>query len=268
MIIEWGRHVFSADTARYPIHPKATYIPGPERFSADPLADYLAHMQEHNIDRAVLVHPEPYGDDHRLVLDSLDREPERFKATALYYPRDTDAPAKLRDLVAQQPKIVGIRFHATSRDRKAYLDSFDDPGVVALWRTAADLGLIVELHIGPYYARQVVPLITEHAETPVILDHLAVPRTGNPVEYAGVLDLARFEHVYMKLSALGQIADDGPLYTSVRPFTRRVIAAFGPAHTLWGNGIPDMVDAHMQEYTEQERALVKGENLARLLNWQ
>src|SRR5690606_22398919 len=172
MIIEWGRHVFSSDTARYPIHPRATYVPGPERFSPDPLSDYLADMQEHNIDRAVLVHPEPYGDDHRLVLDCLEREPERFRATALYYPRDKDAPDRLRDLVAQQPKIVGIRFHATSRDRKAYLDSFDDPGVVALWKTAAELGLIVELHIGPYYARQVVPLITEYAETPVIIDHL------------------------------------------------------------------------------------------------
>lgn len=267
MIIEWGRHVFSSDTARYPIHPRATYVPGPERFSPDPLSDYLADMQEHNIDRAVLVHPEPYGDDHRLVLDCLERESERFRATALYYPRDKDAPDRLRDLVAQQPKIVGIRFHATSRDRKAYLDSFDDPGVVALWKTAAELGLIVELHIGPYYARQVVPLITEYAETPVIIDHLAVPRAGNAVEYADVLDLARFDHVYMKLSALGQIAEDPPLFTSVRPFTRRVIEAFGPAHMVWGNGIPAMVDAHMQDYSEADRALVKGKNLARLLNW-
>lgn len=268
MIIEWNAHMFSADTARYPIHPRATYDPGPARSSPDPLGDYLTRMQEHGIDRAVLVHPEPYGDDHRLVLDCLEREPERFRATALYYPRDADAPDRLRDLVAQQPKIVALRFHATRRDNNYYLDSFNDPGVVALWKTAADLGLIVELHIGPYYARQVVPLVTEYAETPVIIDHLAEPRIGNAVEYADVLDLARFDHVYMKLSGLDHFAQDAPLYTSARPFTRRVIEAFGPAHMVWGSGTPDIVDAHLPDYSQEERALVKGKNLARLLNWQ
>jgi L-fuconolactonase len=124
------------------------------------------------------------------------------------------------------------------------------------------------LHIGPYYAHQVVPLVTEYAETPVIIDHLAEPRSGNPVEFADVLDLARFENVYMKLSGLDHFAEDAPLYISARPFTRRVIEAFGPAQTVWGSGTPDIVDAHMQEYTEEDRALVKGQNLARLLNWQ
>ena len=267
MIIEWNAHMFSADTTRYPIHPRATYVPKGQ-FSADPLGDYLERMQAHQIDRAVLVHPEPYGDDHRLVLDCLEREPDRFKATALYYPRDTDAPARLRDLVAQQPKIIAIRFHATHRDHKAYLDSFADPGVVALWKTAAELKLIVELHIGPYYAPQVVPLITEYSDTPVLIDHLAEPHLGDGVEFANVLELARFDHVYMKLSGLNHFAKDEPLYTSARPFTRHVIEAFGPAHTVWGSGTPDIVDAHMQEYSEQDRALVKGLNLVKLLNWQ
>lgn len=268
MIIEWNAHMFSADTTRYPIHPRATYNPGPARSSADPLADYLARMERLGIDRAVLVHPEPYGNDHSLVLDCLEREPERFKATALYYPRDTDAPARLRELVAQQPKIVAIRFHATHRDRKSYLDSFDDPGVVALWKTAAELGLIVELHIGPYYAHQIVPLVKEYAETPVLIDHLAEPHVGNSVEYADVLDLARFDHVYMKLSGLDHFAKDAPLYTSARAFTRWVVAAYGPKQMVWGSGTPEIVDAHMQAYSEEDRALVKGINLARLLNWQ
>jgi predicted TIM-barrel fold metal-dependent hydrolase len=267
MIIEWNAHMFSADTTRYPIHPRATYVPKGQ-FSPDPLADYLKRMQADKIDRAVLVHPEPYGDDHRLVLDCLEREPDRFKATALYYPRDTDAPARLRDLVAQQPKIIAIRFHATHRDNKSYLDSFADPGVVALWKTAAELNLIVELHIGPYYAPQVVPLITEYSGTTVLIDHLAEPQIGDGVEYAEVLELARFDHVYMKLSGLNHFATDAPLYTSARPFTRHVVEAFGPTHMVWGSGSPDIVDAHMPEYSEEDRALVKGLNLIKLLNWQ
>ena len=36
---------------------------------------------------------------------------------------------------------------------------------------------------------------------------------------------------------------------------------------VWGSGIPDIVDAHLTEYTEADRRKVKGENLARLLDW-
>jgi hypothetical protein len=36
---------------------------------------------------------------------------------------------------------------------------------------------------------------------------------------------------------------------------------------VWGSGTPDIVDAHMPNYTNEERALVKGGNLARLLDW-
>ncbi|HLV37469.1 MAG TPA: hypothetical protein VKY59_20290, partial [Spirillospora sp.] len=99
MIIEWNVHLFSRDTARYPFHPQAAYIPPAEQLSADPLADYLDRMDQHGIDYAVLVHPEPYGDDHRLVLDSLRAAPDRFFGTSLFYPRDRDAPKKLAALI-------------------------------------------------------------------------------------------------------------------------------------------------------------------------
>lgn len=266
MIIEWNHHLFHADTDRYPFHPQAAYRPGPERRSPTPLADYLARMEAAGIDRAVLVHPEPYGDDHRLVLESLEQEPTRFLATTLFYPKDPDAPAKLRQLVADQPKIIATRFHA-HQGKSVYLDSFADDGVVALWQTAAELGLVVELHIGPDFARQVEPLVARFPDTPVLIDHLAEPHLGTGVEFADVLALARFENVYMKLSGLNHFATDDPLYTSARPFTRWVADAFGPDRLVWGSGTPEIVDAHLAHFSPQQRAQVKGENLARLLPW-
>ncbi len=234
MIIEWNTHLFSADTVRYPFHPRAVYTPGPENLKADPLTAYLASMDARGVDRAVVVHPEPYGDDHRLVLDALRRAPDRLLATALFYPDDADAPVKLRDLVAQAPGIRALRFHA-HRGKEQYLSSFDDPGVVALWQAAADLGLIVELHIGPNYAAQTARRIAEHPSTPVLIDHLAEPHMGDAVEYAHVLDLAKFDHVYMKLSGLNHFAGDAPLYASAKPFTRQVIKAFTPA--AWSGAV-------------------------------
>jgi hypothetical protein len=74
-----------------------------------------------------------------------------------------------------------------------------------------------------------------------------------------------FDQVYMKLSGLSHFAADEPLYTSARPFTRRVIEAFGPERMVWGSGALAIVDAHMEEYSEADRGLVKGGNLARIL---
>ncbi len=266
MIIEWNHHLFHADTTRYPFHSQAAYRPNASRFPADPLADYLAHMDAQGIDRAILVHPEPYGDDHRLVLDSLEREPERFLGTALFYPADPDAPKKLRALVARQPRIIALRFHAL-RNKTVYLERFSDRGPTALWETAAELGLWVELHIDPAFAAQIAPLVKRFPETTVLIDHLAEPYMGTGVEFANVLALAEYPNVYMKLSGLNHFATDAPLYASVLPFTRWVADAFGPQRMVWGSGTPEIVDAHLPHFSAEERALVKGGTLAKLLPW-
>ena len=265
MIVEWNVHMFSADVERYPFHAQAAYRPNPARLDADPLAPYLRRMDQEGIDYAVLVHPEPYGDDHRLVLDCLEREPRRLRGTCLFYPKDSEAPRKLEELVRQAPLIVGTRFHA-HRGKEQYLDSFADSGVRALWRKAADLGLIVELHIGPNYGAQAAQAIQEFPGTAVVIDHLAEPKSGDATEFVlQVLPLARFPTVYMKLSGINHFAKDEPLYESAKPFTRLVIDAFGPDHLVWGSGTPKIVDAHLAHLSAADREKVKGGNLVRLL---
>jgi predicted TIM-barrel fold metal-dependent hydrolase len=224
-------------------------------------------MAAEGIERAVLVHPEPYGDDHRLIRECLERDSEVFRGTSLFYPKDPAAPRKLGELVQQQPAIVATRFHA-HRGKEMYLDSFDDPGVRSLWAKAVELGLIVELHIGPNYAEQVAAVLRDLPDGTVLIDHLAEPHMGDGVEFAQVLELAMFDQVYMKLSGLNHFAADAPHYTSAGPFTRRVIAAFGPERVVWGSGTPGIVDAHMEEYSDADRNLVKGGNLARILGWE
>ena len=267
MIVEWNTHLFSRDTGRYPFHAQARYVPPESARSADPLADYLQRMDDEGIDRAVLVHPEPYGDDHRLVLEALAREPERLRGTCLFLPEDPDAPAKMEALVRDQPLIIATRFHAFRDIRQPYFEGFSDPVVQAMWERAARLGLIVELHIGPSFAAQAADLIGAHPSTTVLIDHLAEPLTGNPVEFANVLDLARYDNVYMKLSGLNHFSDDAPLYLDARPFTRRIVEAFGPEHMVWGSGTPAIVDAHMESSSESDRARVKGGNLVRMLGF-
>lgn len=267
MIVDWGAHMFSRDQRRFPFHPQATYKPDISQLLDDPLAAYLNYMRREQIDRAVLVQPEPYGDDHGLLLECLAREPERLRGASLFYPKDLDAPRKLAELVERDPRIVAVRFHA-HRGKESYLGSFADDGVRALWRAAAELGLVVELHIGPNYAADAATAIAAYASVPVLIDHLAEPHMGSPVEYAEVLGLARFDNVYMKISGLSHISVDAPLYRDVKRFTRLVADTFGPKRLVWGNDLPQVVDAQLDHFSTAERDLVKGGNLAALLGFE
>jgi predicted TIM-barrel fold metal-dependent hydrolase len=266
-VIEWNMHMFSANTAKFPFHPQAAYRPDPAKLPADPLPPYQAHLKEAGIDKAMFVQPEPYGDDHTLVLDCLRRTPaSQFKATSLFYPKNPESPKKLAALVKSQPRIVSTRFHA-HRGKEIYLESFAADYVRALWRQAVELGLVIELHIGPNYALQAADAIKAFPGCKVLIDHMAEPKLGNPYEFANVLDLARFPNVYMKLSGLDYVASDGPLYESLTPFTSRLIKEYGPDRVVWSGGSTRIAEAHMKGYSAADIAKVKGGNLQRLLNW-
>jgi len=263
MIVEWNAHMFSSDVVRYPFYPGAAYVPAVERLSSDPVGEYLQRMEAVGIDRAVLVQPEPYGDDHRLVRDCLARDAHRLKATCLFLPKDPNAVHKMEELVAAEPRIVAQRFHA-HRGKEMYLDSFCDAPVRALWRRAGELGLVIELHIGPNYARQTYDLALEFADYPVLIDHLAEPHMGTDAEYEDVLAMGALPNVTMKLSGLTHFSKQPEPHMDARDLVRRVADAFGPERLGWSSGSPAIVDALLDDWSEEERARVKGLNLARL----
>src|ERR1700744_2053180 len=82
LLVEWNQHMFSNDVAKYPLNPGYTSYAAPDRpgrphvdpvqralqtashYPADPVASYLASLKARNIDRALLVQPEPYADDY------------------------------------------------------------------------------------------------------------------------------------------------------------------------------------------------------------
>jgi predicted TIM-barrel fold metal-dependent hydrolase len=266
-VIEWNMHMFSSNVAKFPFSPRGTYKPDASRLSADPLVAYQAHMKAFGIDRALFVHPEPYGDDHSLVLDCLARtSPQQFKGTSMFFPKDQDAPAKLAALVKKQPRICSTRFHL-HRNNTHYFTSFAEPGVRALWKKAVDLNLVVELDLGPNYARDAGAAIAAFPGCKVLIDHMCNPKTGMIWEYGDVLDLAKYPNVYMKMSALGYMTNDVPNYESLIPFTRRVIKEFGADRMVWSGDSPHIADVHMKGYSAANIAKVKGGNLQRLLNW-
>jgi predicted TIM-barrel fold metal-dependent hydrolase len=71
-------------------------------------------------------------------------------------------------------------------------------------------------------------------------------------------------NVTMKLSGLGHFSREPEPHRDARDLVRRVADAFGPRRLAWSSGSPSIVDAHLDDWPEADRAWVKGLNLARL----
>src|SRR5438128_2027127 len=109
MVVDTHVHLFAGDTQRFPYAPDAPYAP-----KVAPLEDYLKFVVAARISHAVIVHPEPYQDDHRYLEYCLAHEPSRgfFKGTCLFDPIAPDTPSRMEALAQRHPgRIVALRIH-------------------------------------------------------------------------------------------------------------------------------------------------------------
>src|SRR6188474_3526629 len=78
---------------RFPYHERGPYKP---EKPATP-EHLLACMKDGGVDYAIVVHPEPYQDDHRYLEHCLEVGKDKLKGTCLFFAQDKDAPAKLKE---------------------------------------------------------------------------------------------------------------------------------------------------------------------------
>jgi hypothetical protein len=135
-------HVHLFDPARVPYAPNAPYTP-----AAYTLGDHLTLVRAAGLAHSIIVHPEPYQDDHRYVEYCLAHEPSPgyFKATCMFDPLREETPRRMRELTERWPgRIVALRIHEMSmtpessgpirnRDMK-------DPRMNACWNAVASMG--------------------------------------------------------------------------------------------------------------------------------
>jgi predicted TIM-barrel fold metal-dependent hydrolase len=260
-------HCFAGrDDARFPYHERAPYRP------AEPATPehLLKCMDEADVDFAVVVHPEPYQDDHRYLEHCLRVGKGRLKGVCLFF---ADRPGSLDALseLARRTPLVAARVHAYAPDR---LPPFGRPELRALWKRVADLGLAVQLHFEPRYAPGFEPLIQEFADTPVLIDHLGRPFQGTPAEYDRVVGWSRFKNTVIKLSSI-----PSPLTYPHRepgPTIKRLTDAFGPDRMMYGGGFNadatgrsyraafEAARGHLAHLSADDQAKVLGRTAARL----
>lgn len=266
-VIESHVHLF--DPVRVPYAPDAPYKP-----AAYTLEDHVRLVKAAGLTHSVIVHPEPYQDDHRYLEYCFVRNPSAgyFKGTCLFDPLRHDTPTRLRTLVERWPKrIVAMRIHEVkmapeetgpirNRDMK-------DRRMLACWKTLAELGVGVQMHFIPGQAANIRTLAEKFPDTIVILDHMGRPADGTENEYRQVLKLAELPRVVMKYSGWNMYQGD------LNRLTRQIYDAFGPDRMIWGMLGNTLADYRKQSErfdqllgfaSEADRAKIRGGNAQRL----
>src|SRR6516225_3341865 len=100
-VIETHVHLF--DPERVPYAADAPYRPAAYIFE-----DHVKLASAVGLAHAVIVHPEPYQDDHRYLEYCFGHEPRPgyFKGTCLFDPFREDTPRRLGALIDRWPKRI------------------------------------------------------------------------------------------------------------------------------------------------------------------
>jgi predicted TIM-barrel fold metal-dependent hydrolase len=226
-VVDTHLHCFAGkDDKRFPYHPDGPYQPdevaGPEHL--------LRLMAAAGVDYAVVVHPEPYQDDHRYLEHCLAVGKGKLKGTCLFFAGRPDTDKRMRELAKTVP-VVAARVHAYNPDR---LPPFGKPELRDLWKLAGDLGLAVQLHFEPRYAPGFEPYVKEFKAVRVLIDHLGRPFQGTEKEYAVVVGWAKYDNVVMKLSSV----PEKRTYPHRDPaaVVKELADAFGADRLMYGGG--------------------------------
>ncbi len=241
-VIDTHLHCFAGrNDKRFPYHERAPYRPE-EVASPEQL---LRLMEDAGVDFAVVVHPEPYQDDHRFLDHCLAVGKNKLKGTALVFADRPGSVAQLPGLVKRLP-IVAVRIHAYAPDR---LPPFGRPELRDLWRQAAELGIAVQLHLEPRYADGFEPHIKEFSGTSVIIDHLGRPFQGTPEDHKRIVGWSRYKNTVMKLSAI-PAAETYP-HRQIGPIIRQLADAYGADRMIYGGGFSGTATAASYRATRE-----------------
>ena len=255
--------------ARFPYSPKRKYTP-PDA----PLASALALHDALGIARGWVVHANTHGFDNSVDLDAVARSGGRYVAVVRL-----DASATPESCAALHAAGArGVRFafnpqHGGELDRSV----FDH-----VLRCITGLGWFVELHFDGSALPGLRNWLASIPAT-VVIDHIGRidPSLGVDQEpFRVLLELARRDHVWIKLSGADRLTRCPGRYDDVVPFAHRLLEV-APERLLWGSDwphtgvfesarIPDdgaLVDA-LERFVPDEalRRKILVDNVHRLLN--
>ena len=218
-------HIFGP-SGRFPYGPNRKYTP-PD----SPLEDYFVLMEALGIERGVVVHPNLHGPDNAVTLDAIARSDGRFLGIVKLEASGTFEELKHLHTLG----VRGVRFAFNPQHGGTFdAEHFDR---TSGW--CAELGWQIELHSAPDDLIGLADRLAR-ADIPIVIDHLGrvdVSLGLDQEPFRVLLDLAREDHIWVKLTGADRITKAGPPYDDVVPFARALIDV-APDRMVWGTDWP------------------------------
>ena len=222
------------DTHFHVLGPQSRFAYSPTRKYTPPDALLDACLAMHDtlgIARGLVVHANTHGFDNSIDLDAVARSNGRYLAVVRL---DAKATRKsCEKLHAQGTR--GVRF-AFNPQHGGSLDHAVFDHVLGC---IEGLGWFVELHFEGAALPGLEDWLTS-IRVPVVIDHLGRidPSLGlDQAPFAVMVELARRDNVWVKLSGADRLTKKGPPYADVTPFAQRLIEV-APDRMLWGSDWP------------------------------
>lgn len=245
LIIDTHAHIYSPDEKKYPPVDKPLRPPG----GKGSLEDLREETRAAGVKAACLIQTSTfYRFDNRYICDSSKANPNWTAGVCTLDPDDPRSPETLRRFV----RDYGVK---GMRSIPARAGRLDHPGVEALWKTALDLGIVINVLIGREKASQADALLGRLPQLRVVLDHCLNPKAGPELEdtLAAVLRLSRRKNLYAKVTFAPTGSAEGYPCGDMHAACMKVIDVFGPERCVWGSNFPCELWTPKVSYAEHLR---------------
>ncbi len=214
---------------------KFRYQPGRAYTPPDAPAERLIALLDHlGFTNGLVVQGNAHVYDNRVVLDALERFPQRLRGVAITDTRIK--PEVLRDW--HKHGMRGLRFHLFPPGvrRGVGLDVFE-----VFRKTMADIGWVAQFFCDyRLLAPSAAAFKAISRDMPVIVDHLGmVPaeRGVNDENFQALLKLVGDGHAHVKVSAVYRLSTQYPDYADARVLHDALVRA-NPNMLMWGTDWP------------------------------
>lgn len=234
-------HVHVWGTApEYPWAPETTNPPD------DPATPemLLNLMAANGVERTVLVQVIYYRWDNSYTAQALRDYPGKFMGVCRVNPENPAAPDHLTFEV-EEHGFHGVRLSPAAGPAG---DWFDGPLMEPILARAESLGVPLLMLTRPSRLPRLSQLLERHPALDVVIDHMADTPPDDEVQVSQLLELARHQRVYVKISHTWSISKESYPWRDTHGLVKSVYEAFGPQRIMFGTDWP--VCLHRAEYSQ------------------
>jgi predicted TIM-barrel fold metal-dependent hydrolase len=287
-------HVFAKQSGEFPREETAICPADRE----EPVEKFMALMEDHDVDHAVLVQIGGTSIEHHSYLQyCLKTYNGKFKGIGLI-PSDCESPEDHMDRLASEGEIVGFRLSNMDgpTDPLAPMDitSF---GTYRIWKHAAEKDYVMWIYPPAGDAHLVPWLVDAFPQVRVVYNHLMVtlgkgkgsldelgrPKIDTPfppmTHWSTLVALHPYENVNVLLSGQYAFSKEEFPYRDLAGWHSGLVSRFGADRCMWATDFPwileepgyepytRVIDELMPDLDDESRRMIMGETARRVLRF-